>query len=254
MSKNNRNDKIKKDDFIILLSKEKSLLLKKTRKVLQTTTGFIDADSIKYYGQKVKTSTGHEFIATRPSFIDILKKCKRGPQIIMPKDAVHIIAVTGLTRGWKCLDAGSGSGFLAIFLGNIVQPTGSVVTYEKEKKFAENVRKNIEMCKLDKFVKVINKDVKKFHESELDLIALDMKYAEKMVKKCWKALNHGGWLCVYSPHIEQQKEVMKEIKKLDFTHLQTIENIQRSWQVSDFTHPRPSGIMHTGFMSFARKV
>jgi len=252
--KKNNNEKIKKDNFIILLSKEKNFLLKKTKKVVQTSMGFIDIDRIKHYGQKIKSSTGHEFIAARPSFIDILRKCKRGPQIIMPKDAVHIIAVTGLTRGWNCLDAGSGSGFLAVFLGNVVSPGGSVVTYEKEKKFADNVKNNVELCGLGKIVKVINKDAKKFSESEMDLITLDMKYAEKMVKKCWKTLNHGGWLCVYSPHIEQQKEVMKEMKKLDFTQIQTIENIQRSWQVSDFTHPRPSGILHTGFMTFARKI
>jgi len=249
-----KTEKIKSGDFILLLSRENSFLMVKTDKVLQTSQGFIDTNIIRHFGQEIKSSTGQKFIVAKPSFIDILRKCKRGPQIIMPKDAVHIIAITGLANGWKCLDAGSGSGFLAIFLGNMVKPDGSVTTYEKDEKFYENVRKNILFCGLDKTVKVINRDAKKFEEKSLDLITLDMRNAEKMVKKCWKALKHGGWFCVYSPHIEQQKEVMEEMKKLDFTQIITIENIQRSWQVSDFTHPKPSGIMHTGFMTFGRKV
>jgi tRNA A58 N-methylase Trm61 len=82
--------------------------------------------------------------------------------------------------------------------------------------------------------------------------------AEKMIKKASKMLKPGGWLCVYSPHIEQQKSVTKEMEDLKFIHIHTIENIQRSWQVNShkggYTHPKPSGIMHTGFLTFGRKI
>jgi tRNA (adenine57-N1/adenine58-N1)-methyltransferase len=190
-----------------------------------------------------------------PTIIDLLKRCKRGPQVILPKDAASIAAVTGLRSGWKCLDAGGGSGFLALFIGNLVQPKGKVTTYEKRKEFFDIILSNIRTCRLERAVKAKNRDFSKFVEKGLDLITLDMKGAETLIKKCHKALKPGGWLCVYSPHIEQQKTAVAEMRKHKFQEMQTIENILRPWQVTEgFTHPYPSGIVHTGFLSFGRKV
>ena len=85
-------------------------------------------------------------------------------------------------------------------------------------------------------------------------ISDNMKDAEKMVKKAKKALKTGGWLVVYSPHIEQVKAVKEEMIKNGFKDIETIEVIKRKWKVDNFTHPVPSGILHTGFMTFARKI
>jgi len=188
------------------------------------------------------------------NIVDLLRKCRRGPQIIMQKDAGIIIANTGIKSGSKCLDAGAGSGFLSIMLGNIVAPSGRVTAYEIKKDFYENVKKNIKICGLDKIIKVKNNDAAKFTEKNLDLITLDMKNAEKMVKKANRALKDGGFLVVYSPQIEQQIDVRKEMEKSGFARIRTIENIQREWSsFKGYTHPHPSGVMHTGFLTFGRK-
>ena len=245
---------ITEDDKILLAGKRNFLVTKKQKK-MGTQFGEIDLTKIRKYGQKIKSSSGEIFIVAKPTIIDLLKRCNRLPQIITTKDAAQIIAVTGLTSGWKCLDAGSGSGFLAIFMGNIVAPNGSVVTYEKNNKFYENAKRNIEFCGLDKIITIKNKDILNgFNEKGLDLITFDMIHAEKMIPKAKKSLNPGGWLCVYSPHIEQQKKAVEEMIKENFVHIKTIETMQREWQVSDYTHPMPKQIVHTGFMTFGRKV
>ncbi len=243
--------KMKRNEKVLLLSKHATFLVFPSGS-LNTQFGKIDLNKIRYYGQKIKSKNGYEFYVVKPMIIDYLRKCKRGPQIIMPKDAASIISVTGLGPGWKCLDAGGGSGFLALFIAFIVGDKGSVTTYEKNKKNARIIEENIKLCNL-KNIKVKNKDFSKFTEKNLDLITLDMKGAEKLITKVHKALNPGGWVVIYSPHIEQQKEVMKRMQK-KFVSITTIENIQRQWQVSDFTHPVPSGILHTGFLTFGRKV
>ena len=56
---------------------------------------------------------------------DVLRKLTRGPQIITLKDAGIISAYTGISSGDLVVDAGSGSGFLAIYLGNLVKPDGN---------------------------------------------------------------------------------------------------------------------------------
>ncbi len=238
----------------ILLLGERSFIVDIAQKKFSSNYGEVDLTKIKEYGQVVKTNTGHKFVVLRPTILDLLRKAKRMPQIVTPKDAGQIIANTGVSNGWHCLDAGSGSGFLAILLGNIVRPNGSVVTYEKKKVFYENAKKNIEFCNLAEIVKIKNKPAEKFTERNLDLITLDMINAEKMVKKCFSAMKKGGWLVIYSPHIEQQKRVLKETKKHNFVQVKTIQTQQTEWQVSDYTHPKPSQLVHTGFITFARKA
>src|SRR3989344_1602191 len=227
----------------ILLSSEKSFLLRKEQKIFHSNFGIIDLTKIKEYGQKVKSSTGHDFVVLKPTIIDMLKKCKRMPQVITPKDAGQIVAVTGLRSGWRCADAGAGSGFLSIFIGNIVAPEGRVYSYEKDKKFADNARKNVAMCGLDSVIDVKNKSADKLSEKDLDMVTLDMQNADKVVKKAGSALKTGGWLCVYSPHIEQQKRTAEEMKKQGFGYVRTAETIQRDWHMDErgegYTHPKP---------------
>jgi tRNA (adenine57-N1/adenine58-N1)-methyltransferase len=81
-----------------------------------------------------------------------------------------------------------------------------------------------------------------------------MKYAEKVVKHAYKSLRVGGWLVVYSPYIEQVKAVVKEMERKGFNKTKTVENIVREWDVREHTLPARSGIMHTGFLTFARKI
>lgn len=239
-------------EYILLLSSKNSLLVKKG-KVINTTFGKIDTRNIEV-GDIVETKK-EIFVAVKPTITDLIKKCRRGAQVVLPKDACQIAAITGMRYGWRCLDAGSGSGFLAIFLGNIVGGKGRVYTYEKRKEFYEIAKKNIEMCGLEKVVKIRNEDVLKARERNLDLITLDLKNAHMLVEMAKKKLKTGGWLVVYSPHIEEQIRVREEMEKHGFYIYATIENIQRRWKsLFGYTHPEPSGILHTGFMTFGRKT
>ena len=184
---------------------------------------------------------------------DILNELERLPQVITPKDSSLILAYTGIPTDAKIVDAGSGSGFLAIFLSWYC-PKGKVVTYEKRGEFAGVVQKNIEKTGL-KNIEVKNKDILDgIDEDNLDLITLDMKDCEKVIPEAYKKLNNDGWLVVYSPHIEQVTKVLEEMKKSGFKDCNCFENIIREWQSNyGFTRPKSQGLMHTGWLSFGRK-
>lgn len=187
------------------------------------------------------------------TIIDFLKKAKRGPQVILKKDFGIIVAETGCNSNWKVVDAGTGSGFLAILLGNL---GCKVYTYEKEKRFYNIAKKNIKNSGL-KNVKIKNSDIKKgIRERNLDMITLDMKNPEKVIKHAYKSLKSGGWLVIYSMHIEQVQEVWKELGKYNFKQTKILENIQREWQIEGrtFTRPKTHMLAHTGFLTFARKA
>jgi len=187
------------------------------------------------------------------SFRDIEKKMKRGPQIITRKDAAIILAETGLRGDWKCLDLGGGSGFLCLFLARYLT-SGSMVAYEIKKEHAEIVEENIKRMGLGS-VKVVNKSAEKFIGKDFDLITMDMKGAEKLMDKCFKALKSRGWLVMYSPHINQQLAAKKKMEKAGFRNIYSLENIQRIWKIDTrgFAHPEHMQLVHTGFLTFARK-
>ena len=110
------------------------------------------------------------------------------------------------------------------------------------------------MLKL-KNVKIVNEDITDgMKEKNVDMVTLDMKDAEKIIEDAYKSLKIGGWLVVFSPYIEQVKLVINEINKYNFVNLKTIENIRREWQTEVFTRPKTLGIMHTGWLTFARKI
>ena len=243
-----------KEKFILLINEKNSYLVAKSDRKIHTAEGIVNLKRIKI-NSFVKSHLGKKFFVVKPNLNDILKKkVKRMPQIIMTKDASLILAYTGTMPGSSVVDAGSGTGYLSIFLANYLKP-GKIVTYEKDEKFAKVARENFKAAGLEKFIKLKQKNIiKGIDEKNIDLITLDMKNSERVVKHAYSALKYGGWLVVYSPYVEQVKAVVKEIKKKGFSEVKTVENIVRFWDVGEHTLPQRSGIMHTGFMTFARKV
>ncbi len=246
---------MKMDEMVLLLGR-KNFLVQLSKEKFHTEFGIIDLSKIekKKFGGKIKSHTDYEFTIAKPTLIDVLnKKAKRLPQIVMPDDAAMILATTGISPDSFIVDAGAGSGFLAIFLGYYCQ-RGKVVTYERNKKFAKAVEDNVNLVGL-KNVQVKRKDVLKgISEKNVDLITLDLINAGALVDKARKVLKAGGWLVVYSPYIEQVKEIVKQMKKCGISHVKTIESIRRTWQIEDYTRPHTSGVMHTGWLTFGRKL
>jgi tRNA (adenine57-N1/adenine58-N1)-methyltransferase len=243
-------DKINEDSLILLLGK-KSYLIRPIK--FSCEFGFCDLRKLinRKYGMKIKIGK-ERLTVVKPNMIDFLKKAKRGPQIIMPKDSGLIVSITGCSPGWKVVDAGTGSGFLSMFLANL---GCTVYTYERKKEFHDIARKNVKNFGL-KNVFLKNADITKgIKERNVDLVTLDMQNPEKVIKHAFKSLNSGGWLAIYSMHIEEVKKVYEELKKYDFVDIKIWENIQREWQsLGKLTRPKNYMLAHTGWLTFARKL
>ncbi len=242
--------KITKKSLILLLGK-KNYLVKPIKFSCEFGTTDLRKLIGKRFGRKIKIGK-ESFTVVNPNIIDFLKKAKRGPQIILPKDLGLIVSITGCSPGCKVVDAGTGSGFLTLFLGNL---GCKVYSYEKNKKFYEIAKKNLKNSGLKNIILKNSDIIKGIKEKNVDLITLDMKNPEKVIKNAFKALKTGGWVAIYSMHIEEVKKVFKELKKYDFTDLRIVENLQREWQtIKQFTRPKTYMLAHTGFLTFARKM
>ncbi|MFH1591931.1 MAG: rRNA adenine N-6-methyltransferase family protein [Candidatus Woesearchaeota archaeon] len=197
----------------------------------------------------VKSNLGNEFIVFDAGFVDKLEKIKRGPAIILKKDVGEIVAHTGISQKSKIVEGGSGCGVLAAFLGNV---SDNVVSYEKNRSFFEIAKKNLEFLGVQ--VKLKNKDLHEgIDEKNLDLVVLDLLDPWKVFLHAKKSLKSGGFLVCYLTNINQ---VMECAKNLEGFYLEKVlENIERGWVVDGFkVRPEHNGLMHTGFLLFARRV
>ena len=113
-------------------------------------------------------------------------------------------------------------------------------------------KKNIEDLKLRAVLK--NKDIYEgIDEEYLDLVVLDLLESWKAVKHAKRSLKSGGFLVCYLTNINQ---VIELVKNLDGFYLdKVLENIEREWVIEGLkVRPKNIGILHTGFLVFARRI
>ncbi len=244
---------MKLGEVVLLVGKNETYIVTVSNE-MHTKSGMIREDILKKkFGQKIKTHLGKEFLIVKPTLKDLMeRKFKRGAQVILPKDVSLILSYTGLSSDSNIIDAGSGSGYTAIFLGNFISK-GKITTYEKDRRFYEIARGNIKLSGLGN-IKIKNKDISKISERNVDLITLDLQNPEKIIKRVVNSLKVGGYLIVYSPTVEELMKVSKEFYKIKLSDIKIVENIVREWQTERTTRPKTMGLMHTGFLVFGRKL
>ncbi len=180
----------------------------------------------------------------------IYRKLKRGPQVILPKDIGTIIAYTCIDKNSICVDAGTGSGWLALSLARICK---HVYSYDQRDDFLAIAEKNRVILGIDNVTLKRGDVFKKIEEREVDLVTLDLPNAEKAVKNARKALKPGGYIVGYVPNMEQAKTFVKKLEQLKFFDIYTTETIIRDILVrEEGTRPSTKGIWHTAYLVFAR--
>jgi len=206
----------------------------------------------KSYGDKIYSHLGFEFLIQKPRAPDFFNHAKRTGAPMMPKDIGVIISNTGLCSTDHVLDAGTGSGILAIYLGGIAK---KVVTYEIREDFIEIVRKNIELTGITNIELRCGDIVEAIRnlDEKFDIVTLDTGAAAQVIPSVPGVLYPGGFLAVYSPFFEQTKEIREAIGKTEFTKVRTIETIEREISFTDRgTRPSTSRVGHTGFITLVR--
>ena len=181
-----------------------------------------------------------------------LSLLKRGPQVILPKDIGMILAFSGVGKNSTVVDAGTGSGWLAVSLANIAK---KVVSYEWKEEFLELARKNATRAGLADVLEIKNKNVLDgIDETDVDLVTLDLADSDKAVPHAHKALKIGGMVFGYLPHIEQARAFFEACEKCGFSDVQMSECIVRNYLVREAgVRPQNTGLTHTAYIVFAVK-
>jgi tRNA (adenine57-N1/adenine58-N1)-methyltransferase len=251
--------KVKESDLVVLVDTAmKKYFVDTGGKVDKIKgVGVIDPGSLvgKKYGKQIHLGN-KQFWILQPSLMDNLQALKRKAQIILPKDAAHIVINCSIKSGDTVLEAGIGSGSLTIVLARTVAPDGKVISYDIKEDFIRHAMKNVKNAQLERYVKPKIKNVNQgIDEHDLDVVILDISNPWESIRYAWEALKIGGYLCSYSPLISQVEKTIAEINNHRFIEVKTIETLQRELIVtSRGTRPSFNMLGHTGYLTFARKV
>ncbi|MCD2198426.1 tRNA (adenine-N1)-methyltransferase [Halobacterium sp. KA-4] len=219
---------------------------------VHTDLGVIDVPESVEPGETVETHLGEPFTVRELRGPDLFNHLDRTGAPMMPKDIGLVVGHTGASRGDRVLDAGTGTGVLAAYLGRL---GADVVTYERDPDFAEVARENMELAEVADTVDVRTGDVTDHLDdlAEFDLLTLDTANAPTVVERADDLLVSGGYAAVYSPFVEDAREVNLAAEDAGLANVETVETIQREMDLDERgSRPSTAGVGHTGYLTFAR--
>jgi tRNA (adenine57-N1/adenine58-N1)-methyltransferase catalytic subunit len=214
-------------------------------------------------GSVVSNSAGHEYLALRPLLRDFVMSMPRGAAIVYPKDAAQIVAQADVFPGSLVVEAGVGSGALALSLLRAVGEDGRLVSFERRAEFADVARANVEtfLGRVPENWSVVVGDLVEelpnaVAAASVDRIVLDMLAPWECIDVVADALTSGGVVICYVATATQLSRVAEYIRATGlFTEPDANETIVRGWHVEGLAvRPDHRMVAHTGFLVWARRL
>ncbi|TKX79852.1 tRNA (adenine-N1)-methyltransferase [Halorubrum sp. SD626R] len=220
-----------------------------------TDLGVLEVPEDVAGGDTVETHLGTAFAVRELRGPDLFNHLERTGAPMMPRDVGLVMGHTGASGGDRVLDAGTGTGILAAYLG---RAGADVTTYEVDAEFAEVARGNMATAGVADRVEVrtgdLTEELDALADAEpFDALTLDTGDAPGVVERADELLVSGGCLAVYSPFVEGTREAVLAAREAGLDGIETLETIQREMEFSDRgSRPSTAGVGHTGYLVFAR--
>jgi tRNA (adenine57-N1/adenine58-N1)-methyltransferase len=222
---------------------------------LHTDLGVLEVPEDIEPGAVLETHLGEPFVVRRLRGPDLFTHFERTGAPMMPRDVGLVMGHTGIAAGDRVLDAGTGTGVLAAYLGRC---HADVTTYEVDAEFADVARENMRLAGVADRVDVRTGDLTEHlddvsEEGSFDAITLDTGDAPEVVAAASDLLAPSGYVAVYSPFVENSRATVEAAREAGLVDIETLETIQREMDFGDRgSRPSTAGVGHTGYLTFAR--
>tara|TARA_B100001996_G_C18660717_1_gene592969 strand:- start:119 stop:895 length:777 start_codon:yes stop_codon:yes gene_type:complete len=194
---------------------------------------------------------------------ELRKGMRRRAQIISPKDAGFMLAWMGIGSGQTVLEAGHGSGGLALHLANILGSKGTLVSVENRPEHAEVGRENMQRAagSLNEFPSwlLLEGDVGSVSfegiVEDFDAIILDLPEPWDVISTLTPWLRKGGRLACYCPVSSQLESAWRACEEAGLQIDWAGEMMERVWTKASRGGVRPGNtpMGHTAFLLIAEK-
>jgi tRNA (adenine57-N1/adenine58-N1)-methyltransferase len=225
---------------------------------LHTHRGVVAHDDLigTPWGTQLFTHLGYPFMLLRPSTDDLVRGLKRTTQIVYPKDAGYVLMKMNIVPGCRVVEAGTGSGGLALIFAQAVSPTGRVYSYEVRPEMQQLARSNLEEMGLSEFVEFKRRDIAEgFAERDADALFLDLPNPWDYLPQSHAALVSGGFFGCILPTANQVSRLIGALEETHFGLVEVEELMLRPYKaVSARLRPMDRMVAHTGYLIFARTL
>jgi tRNA (adenine57-N1/adenine58-N1)-methyltransferase len=210
-------------------------------------------------GADVVSSMGRHFRVLRPTLAEFVLKMPRGAQVIYPKDIGPILVEADIFPGARVLEAGTGSGSLALALLRAVGPKGTVHSFDIREDFHRKALRNIErFIGSDPNYGTLDARLGDVYTDEItvdvDRVVFDLTEPWRALPTVDRCLRPGGIICVYVPTVPQIQRMVEALGP-GWDMVRTFETLQRGWTVDGLSvRPDHRMVAHTAFLVVARKV
>ena len=219
----------------------------------ETDLGVLELPEDVESGTIVETHLGEAFEVRRLRGPDLFDHLERTGAPMMPRDIGLVVGHTGVAAGDRALDAGTGTGVLAAYLGRLGV---EVTTYERDPEFADVARANMSTAGVAGLVDVRTGDLTEAIDDldgGFDLLTLDTEDAPTVVEHADELLAPGGFVAVYSPFVESARATVEAAREAGLADIEALETIQREMDFDDRgSRPSTAGVGHTGYLVFSR--
>lgn len=210
-------------------------------------------------GSWMTSNTGASLLALSPRLADYVLRMKRGAQVVYPKDLGPILVYADIAPGMTVLEAGTGSGALALGLARAVGQDGRVVSVERRDDHAAHARKNIVRWHGDvpPHLELRIGEVAEFvAEVRPERIVLDLPEPSLVIAEAAEHQPTGGILCAYLPTVPQLEAAVATARDTGrFAEIEVKEFLARDWKIEGRSvRPEHRMVGHTGFLVFMRRT
>ena len=220
---------------------------------LESDLGILEVPEDVAHGDELETHIGERFVVRKPRGPDLFAHLERTGAPMMPRDIGLVVGHTGVAAGDRVLDAGTGTGILAAYLGRLGV---EVVSYEQDPEFADVARENMATAGVTDRVEVRTGDLTDDLDalSGFDGVTLDTGDAAEVVARVPDLVVPGGFVAVYSPFVESTRACVEAAREAGLVDVESLETIQRGMDFDDRgSRPSTRGVGHTGYLTFARR-
>jgi len=206
----------------------------------------------RYYRDKVNKDC---IEIKNPIILDYWLTRKKGTQSLLLKDIGFVLAISGVTDGWKVVEIGPGVGGLTLFLANAVKPSGKVIVYEKDKRWIPLLRENLQRAGLLDYVEIKHREIGKedIDETDIDLIFIDVKNPIEVYEKVKDKLKKDRLIIIFTIHFEKVSQLL-DVLPSDFYDVNAIKlGYELIEKTPNGTRFEISGVKFNGFLVWGRK-
>ena len=248
------------NDLVLLVSEDKKRFFVhlSAGAVFHTHKGQVSHDDIigRPLGRVVCSHNDHAFLVLSPSIHDLSMNVRRATQIVYPKDIGYILLKLNIVPGARVIEAGTGSGALAIALARYVSPGGRLYSYDMREDMLRLAAKNLALAGLQDVVDLKLRDIEHgFDEEDVNAVFLDVRAPWDHLPQVAAALRDGGFFGAIVPTANQVIDLLAGLKSGLWADIEVSELLLRTYKtVPARLRPEDRLTPHTGFLIFARKL